>query len=265
MRSASTGTRLGLLDLARVGSRLAAIAAVSAVDYVALRGSLLFAPLFGVERVRVRAAFLRFWARSLARVLGIRVRVEGAVPRPPFLLVSNHLGYVDVVVLASLVGGAFVARHDLAGWPFLGGMSRAAGTLFLRRDRKRDLTRVGGEIQGVITRGGGVVLFPEGTSSAGSTVLPFRAGLLAAAAGTETGVTHATLSYAVPGDHGPASEIVCWWGDMAFGGHFLRLLRIPGFDATVRFGDGPLHERDRKILAEALWQAVSKQFRPVSP
>ena len=81
-------------------------------------------------------------------------------------MVANHLGYVDVILLASQVEGVFVARGDLARWPLMGWLSRSVNTLFLDRANRRDLPRVGAEVAETLKRGVGVFLFPEGTSTA---------------------------------------------------------------------------------------------------
>ncbi|HKX45760.1 MAG TPA: 1-acyl-sn-glycerol-3-phosphate acyltransferase, partial [Planctomycetota bacterium] len=115
-----------------------------------------------------------------------------------------------------------------------------------------------------LARGHTVVLFPEGTSSRGVEVLPFRPSLLEPAAGGGFPVVPAAVSYRTPAGAPPASRAVCWWGDMTFAGHFVRLLGLPGFDARVAFGSEAPREPDRKVLADNLWQAVRAQFEPVA-
>ena len=113
--------------------------------------------------------------------------------------------------------------------------------------------------------GRGVVVFPEGTSSSGSDVPAFRPSLLETAVQTDYAVSYASLAYrALPGEN-PAYRSICWWGDMPFAGHFFRLLAMPGFQASVSFGDEPIRHQDRKILAEQLHGAVRGIFEPSAP
>lgn len=212
---------------------------------------------------RWRAGIFRAWAAGTARVIRMRIEVRGSAPRPPFFLVSNHLGYVDVILLASLLDCVFIAKSDVAGWPVLGRLCRSVSTLFIDRESKRDIPRVIDSVADTLKAGVGVILFPEATSSDGSGVLPFRPSLLEAAARARLPVSYATLTYRTPEGATPAYLSVCWWGEMTFGPHLLKLLRLPGFHATVVFGAQSFREDDRKILAQKLRHAIEEQFLPV--
>ncbi len=210
-----------------------------------------------------RGRVLRVWARSLTRILGVRVSSAGTPPTGPFFLVSNHLGYLDVVVLGSQVPCVFVARGDLAGWPVLGRLCRSAGTVFIDRSNKRDIPRAIAGIEDVLADGAGVIVFPEGTSSGGESVLPFRPPLLDVPAREGIPVSWVAISYgSVPGEP-PPQRTICWWGGMPFGSHALRLFGLRQIRATVAWGDTPVVARDRKILAGRLHEAVARRFRPV--
>jgi 1-acyl-sn-glycerol-3-phosphate acyltransferase len=108
------------------------------------------------------------------------------------------------------------------------------------------------------------VLFPEGTSTSGRDVLAFRPALLAPAAELGLPVRHAALAYATPPGTPPAPDSVCWWGDAAFAGHFLRLLGLPWIEARVAFGAEPIAAADRKLLATRLQRAVADRFVPLT-
>jgi len=215
------------------------------------------------RRARWQALMLHRWARSAAFILGLKIEASCNAPAAPFLLVSNHLSYVDVVVFASRLDCLFIAKKDVESWPIIGSLCRSVGTIFIDRRNQRDLARVNGEIAQALEDGRGVILFAEGTSSEGSTVLPFRSSLLEAAARGTFPVSYAAVSYRVLGDDPPASLSVCWWGDMTFGSHFTELLRIKRIQATVSFGSDEIRADDRKVLAERLWLEVNRLFIPV--
>jgi 1-acyl-sn-glycerol-3-phosphate acyltransferase len=178
-------------------------------------------------------------------------------------LVSNHLSYVDVVVFASQFHCLFVAKKDVESWPIIGTLCRSVGTVFIDRRNRRDLTRVNDGIAQALEDGCGVILFPEGTSTKGSSVLPFRSSLLEAAAIQGFPVSSAAVSYRVLADDPPASLSVCWWGDMTFGSHFAELLQLRRIEATVSFGSTEIRAGDRKVLAERLWFEVNRLFVPM--
>ena len=110
--------------------------------------------------------------------------------------------------------------------------------------------------------GEGVMIFPEGTSSKGESVLPFRPPLLEAAAASDVPVSCAALRYITPEDQPAAHMTVCWWGGMTFSDHLVRLLRLPGFVAEISYSDESIIEADRKRLAERLWAEVDRMFVP---
>lgn len=211
-----------------------------------------------------RRHFLRA-ARALLWTLGVRVTVHGQRPEPPFLLVTNHLGYVDILVLASVVGGVFLSKAEVRTWPLLGWITAEFGTIYVDRADRRDIPRTLAAVEQAWSERRGVTLFPEGTSSSGATVEPFRSPLLALPARKGLPVHAAALSYRTePGDP-PAHLAVCWWGDMELTPHLLGLLRLRRVEATLDFCAEPLRERDRKLLAERLRDAVAARFQPVFP
>ena len=243
--------------------RLFLVVKLTAIGYLTVTvGSLLTLPL-PRRRARWRHLCFRLWSRAILAVLGARVESRGTPPEAPFFLVTNHLSYVDVLVLASQVDAVFIAKSEVAGWPFIGGLCRSVGTLFVDRRAHRDLPRVIAAIDGTLAAGQGVVLFPEGTSTRGEEVARFHPSLLQVAARARYPVSYGSLHYATPVDATPAHLAVCWWGDMEFSGHFWRLLALPGFRVTLAFGNERIQDEDRKRLATRLWRAVDGLFTPV--
>jgi 1-acyl-sn-glycerol-3-phosphate acyltransferase len=216
----------------------------------------------GVER---RRRVVRGWARVLARILQIRIIASGPVPRPPFLLVANHLSYLDVIVLASLVDTIFVAKREVRGWPLFGPLARAIGCIFVDRENPRDALRVATAIQDAVRAGHGVVLFAEGTSSDGSTVLELRPALLEWPARAGHEVHTAALSYHTAATDPEAGQALCWWGDMSFLPHLAGVCRLGPSGARVVFGDRTVAAADRRNLARSLRTALLADFTPSGP
>src|SRR3712207_3673174 len=121
----------------RAVSRLTALCVVTGALYAgwAVGAALTF--VRGRVRVRWRGLVFRVWARTSAVLMGMRLGVTGEAPRPPFLLVPNHLSYVDVVALAASCECLFVAKKEVASWPVVGRLCRGAGAIFIDRQRRR--------------------------------------------------------------------------------------------------------------------------------
>nr|XP_061813420.1 lyso-ornithine lipid O-acyltransferase-like [Nerophis lumbriciformis] len=212
------------------------------------------------RQLRWRNWIFEQWAGVLQRALGLRVECQGEPPEGDFFLVSNHQTYLDIIVLGSFTSASYVAKLDLRSWPVIGGVLRAADTIFVDRGRKRDLLRVMRLIDDSRARGLGVLLFPEGTTGRGDCVLPIKPSLLDYPARRSIPVHYVTLSYATRDPQRPAQEWVSWWGESEFGPHFWRLLKLPRIDVQVRFGEAPISDPMRKQLADRLHLAMSRQF-----
>lgn len=211
--------------------------------------------------LRVRQASV--WARVALRVMGIRVTRDGDAPRPPFFLVSNHLSYIDVLVLWSQVDVYFLAKSELGGWPVLGPLIRAAGTLFIDRSKARGVLPAIEAVREKLSLDCGTLVFAEGTSSSGESLLPLRTNLFEVPARGDFPVRVACLHYATDDPRHPPRMEVAWWGDMAFGGHFYRLLTMRRVRARVRFAPEEIHGSDRKVLAAEVAEVMERIFEPV--
>lgn len=246
----------------RVLWKLPAVVAVTMIAYVSVGISRPFRRWLGARQVRFRNRMFTWWGHAFLRVVGARLHVEGPRPRGAFYLVTNHLGYLDIVVLAALVDAAFVAKKELRHWPVIGLGIALFDTIFVDRSRRRDVLRVLDAMSGSLHDEMGVIVFPEATSASGDEMLPFKPSLLDFAARRELPVHYATISYRTPEGSPPARESVCWWGDMPFGPHVFEFLSLPGLEVRVRFGDEPVHDPDRKVLAETLRERMERIFEP---
>ncbi len=239
------------------------------------RFALLFIATFGVyglwlalslfipNKVYWRQLILGWWAASFVRIANCDIEIIGTPPKAPFFLVANHLGYFDIPVVRTAVKGVFVAKHDIETWPFVGTMVRNMGTIYVNRERRRDIPRAGHEVIEKLSHGEGVIVFPEGTSSKGETVLPFNSSFLAFAAQTDVPVSYVSISYRTrEGDPRP-SEAICWWDETPLLKHILQLFSLPRFTAILNFGDEPIVNADRKQLASELRERVKRHFIPV--
>ena len=202
-----------------------------------------------------RAAWMQRAARRQLKVFRCFPDVSGSIPKSG-LLVSNHLGYFDILLICSVAPAVFVSRADVRGWPLFGWLAKLGGTIFIQRERRMDVGAANREIQTVLDAGLLLVVFPEGTSSNGETILPFRASLLEPALRGGYEISIACLQYEL--DDGDPKTEVCYWGDHSFFPHLLNLLGKKSIRAKLRFGKFTCTTGDRKELAKQLHAAVSE-------
>jgi 1-acyl-sn-glycerol-3-phosphate acyltransferase len=200
-----------------------------------------------------RAAWLHRASRRHLRIFNCTTAVAGPVPRRG-LLVSNHLSYLDILVLSSITPAVFVSKSEVRSWPLFGWLATLGGTVFIERARRTHVGVVNREIESALADGVLVVVFPEGTSSDGDTVLPFRSPLLEPVVSGGHTIATSYLHYELP--DGDARTEVCYWGDHVFFSHILHLLGKRRVHANVRFGEFHRTTDDRKELAGQLREAV---------
>jgi lyso-ornithine lipid O-acyltransferase len=203
--------------------------------------------------------FPNIFFRVVTRFMSIRIDLEGApVSGRPCLYVANHLSWLDILVLSAVAPVCFIAKHEVARWPLFGLLATVGRTIYIDRDRRYDVKAVCAAIRQRLSQGECVVLFPEGTSSDGNRLLPFRSALLGAAdfemGGEPVLVQPVTIAYT--GVYGiPLGRvrrpIFAWHGKMELLSHLLGVGRIGPFEATVDFHP-PSTVKDmggRKLLA----------------
>ncbi|MEZ5276333.1 MAG: lysophospholipid acyltransferase family protein [Opitutaceae bacterium] len=208
-----------------------------------------------------RANWLQRWSRRTLALLDIEVVVRGTEPVPG-LITSNHLSYLDVLVLSSIRPQVFLAKNEVAGWPLFGAFARWAGTVFIDRRRRSEVSSKGVAFQEVVEAGLPVTVFLEGTTTDGSTVLPFRTALLEPAIRTGWAITPCAIHYEAFGAE--ASDTLCYHGEMTLVPHLLTLMgRVDYSRAEVCFGEPVMREEDRKKLAADLHQKVVRMKREI--
>ncbi|MSO75455.1 MAG: 1-acyl-sn-glycerol-3-phosphate acyltransferase [Alphaproteobacteria bacterium] len=199
----------------------------------------LFAVAFGL---RLAERLPRFYHRSCWRLLGIEVETHGIVsPARPTLFVANHSSYLDIIVLGGLVPASFVAKTEVADWPFFGTLARLQRSVLVDRRARSTATQRDALLKR-LEAGDNLILFPEGTSNDGNRVLPFKSALFSVAerriggnpvlvqpvSVTYAGLDGMPLGYAL-------RPLVAWYGDMDLGGHLWTLAGLGRLLVVVEF------------------------------
>ena len=211
---------------------------------------------------------INWYSRLALRLMRVKVIARGRTPADGenFLMVSNHMSYLDMIVLASVQPSVFVTSVDMGQVFFLGTMAEIGGSLFVERRNRDRIDHDVAQIEYALNRGFDVTLFPEGTSGNGVEVLPFKRSLLTAALNSGTPVLPVTLKY-FEIDGKPFSEenrdIVCWYGRQSFLPHFFRLLSVKSVSAKVTFG-APVRAEvgmTKHTLTDDLHRTISREYR----
>jgi lyso-ornithine lipid O-acyltransferase len=204
-------------------------------------------------RRRARAVWLQRICRRVLRIFQSEIQTTGTIPSGG-LLICNHLSYLDILVLSSVTPAIFVAKREVKSWPVMGLLAQLAGTVFIDRERRTHVGEVNDQVQNALNDGALVVIFPEGTSSDGKKILPFKSSLLEPATQQKYPLTVGCIQYTLT--DGDAGAEVCYWGDAVFLPHLLNLLSKRSVHASVRFAQIQNHSTNRKQLAQQLHSKV---------
>lgn len=216
-------------------------------------------PLFGMQRP-VTPYLTQGVCRAAFVILGMGHVVRGAPMQERGAVVANHVSWLDIFALNARKRIYFVSKSEVAGWPGIGWLARATGTVFINRD-PRDARRQQILFERRLLAGHRLLFFPEGTSTDGTLVLPFKSTLFQAFFSDELHhrllIQPVTLIYRAP--EGEDLRFYGWWGEMGFGPHLIKVLAAPRngqveviYHAPVRVDDFP----NRKSLAAHVEQTV---------
>jgi len=214
-----------------------------------------------------------FFAGLVLRLYGVRVTATGggklATLHKGHLVVSNHLSYVDVLVIASLAPSVFVTSIELRNTLLLGQLARLSGSLFVERRKAAGLRQEIDAITAVLNQGFSVVLFPEGTTFNGDHVHPFKQSLLDTAVKAHCAILPVCIRYQrVNGRPISASsrDSVLYYGGISFFRHFPRFLTLRSVEVAISVLH-PIHARtdeSRKHLAERAHGAISAEYQALA-
>jgi 1-acyl-sn-glycerol-3-phosphate acyltransferase len=233
-------------------------AAVRAVVLVAwLLLILPFVVVFWALRLQtLRGTMARLFVAGALHVLGMRVTTIGAPSDlRPLMVVSNHTSYLDVFLIGAQLTVSFTPKREVRNWPFIGWLCVLADCVFVER-RPAHMEAARAEMAKRIHAGRVLCLFPEGTTSNGKELKPFKSGFLSLAEQFELPVQPASIAYTHIGHSiitDDMREMAAWVGDATFFDHFWNVLGMPGIRATIRW-HAPLQLSDftdRKALTKA--------------
>ncbi len=198
--------------------------------------------------------------RILARAFRIKVSIKGKIShKEPVMFVSNHMSYVDIMVLGASLPGSFVSKAEVKKWPLMGWIASLSGCVFVSRKRSGTTNQIG-DLEKAIDSGKNLILFPEGTTSDGKGVLPFKSSLFKIAEARDITIQPVTITYThINGLPIQANERVkiAWVGDAELMPHLNEFVNLGIVRAEVKIHEPLSVKGDRKQLAEAAHAVVA--------
>ena len=204
------------------------------------------------------------WFETLLEILGVEVKASGERPSSTaFLIVANHISWLDILVLRSLFSTCFIAKEEIARWPVVGPMAREAGTIFIGRNSLSSFRETLSASRKSLHQKIPITVFPEGTTTTGDRLLPFKTGVFDLCTETGSPALPVSIRYETPG--GLQLTSVSYTGDEPFFRSFGRTLREPRVVVRVYLSPPVFPEgKDRRTMAGACQEAVANGLAKLS-
>ncbi|MHB1676420.1 MAG: lysophospholipid acyltransferase family protein [Sulfuriferula sp.] len=222
------------------------------VFFIALiaAGLMILAFIFPYLSQLRRGRIIQGWTRVMLRTLGIRLQISGTPPVGAALMVANHVSWVDPFLLMARHAMCFVAKAEIRDWPVFGWLAAQAGTVFIRRDRLRDLVKVAQAFVAHLAAGSAVGLFPESTTTDGTRLLPFKAALFQVAINAKADCYPVAIHY--------DNSAAIWIEDMGLLSSFWRVMAQPRITAHITYCPAIRYQaQTRQNLASASASAIA--------
>jgi 1-acyl-sn-glycerol-3-phosphate acyltransferase len=202
--------------------------------------AIIFLPFGSKTHRKVTTFFVPIYGRIFLFIFGIKVKLTNShymERKQNYFIIGNHLSYIDVILLGSQIPVLFVAKKEVRKWPILGTLAWLGGMLFIDRTiTGRTHRPYIHQIAGALKDGFNISLFPEGTSSNGETVLPFKKTIFSCPVLAQKPILPIAIRY-LSVNHQPFSpanrDLVCWYADMKFVDHFWRFLGLKEFSVEI--------------------------------
>lgn len=222
-------------------------------------------PIFLLHKGALSYTIPRLWHKGVCAIIGLKTEIRGTpVHNRQVIYVSNHLSYLDIPAIGAHLKASFIAKEDIAGWPVIGFLARAQQTAFISRSSAK-AKKVANALDVMVKAGKSLILFPEGTSSIGTSVLPFKSSLFSLAQPKDMPpIAIQPFIIDLIDVNGkpltPASrDLYAWYADMEFAPHIWLFLQTSGATVRLTFLDviTPSPEQDRKDLCKSVELQIS--------
>lgn len=214
-----------------------------------------------------KRALVRWWSAKLVRIVGVEVRVEGEPPgesESGAMIAANHVSWLDIFAVSSVRATRFIAKSEIRDWPIAGWIVERSGTLFVRRERRRDTARINEQVRAALAEGDRVGLFPEGLTTEGDQLLPFHSSLFEPAVVNRARVHPCAIRY--ENADGSLCRQMAFAGELSFTQSLALVIRQRGVVARISFA-APIDTagQSRREVAQAAQDSVASLLGLPSP
>src|SRR5689334_15707181 len=201
-----------------------------------LHGAAILKTVFPRASAPRRRELVGWWSAKLLRIVGVVAEVQGAPPEESSrgsMIAANHVSWLDIFAVSSVRSTRFIAKSEIRDWPFAGWVVERAGTIFIRRERRRDTARINALVHEALVAGDRVGLFPEGTTTEGEGLLKFHSSLFEPAIANQARVHPCAIRY----EHADGSlcRAMAYVGELSFMQSLGLVIRQRGVRARVAF------------------------------
>lgn len=218
-----------------------------------MRGALTLLVIFPISKSEIRHAHIKKWSRRLLFLFGIELKINNpqVIPNAPYLLSSNHISWIDIHAINAYKPIRFVAKSEVEAWPIFGWMAKQLGTVFIQRSNSRHAIEVVSNMTRTLETES-ICIFPEGTSTEGNTVRPFKANLFESAVISKSPVLSLAIEY-FDKKTGQKTDVTAFVGEMGLLESMSKILKHRNLSVELTFftpsGSSPPFICDRKSLA----------------
>ena len=250
----------GALHAFRLACVLSAVAVTILILYPLLEASALLRYRQGQRLIST------VFHRIMRALLGLRIHEKGTPSSiRPLIVIANHSSWLDIIVIESVLPAIFVTKHEVAGWPVFGRLAKLKPSIFVDRNRRLQILETINSISSALAAGKAVAIFPEGTSTDGTVVLPFRSALFGAVRETLHSAEHLPAIFIQPVSVayvGPKRRLAVWALEdtIKFFPHLLQVVGLHRIEVALTWGEPIPADMicDRKILAKRLEETVRR-------
>lgn len=187
--------------------------------------------LYSASEAKTKRDALKIrWLKRFSTIVNLHIIKEGELPQRRAILVSNHISWLDIIVIGQYLPAYFVAKSDIASWPIIGYLAKQGGTIFIRRGNKQHIKTSAEKMVWLLKQNSNIVAFPEGTTTQGDEVLHFHPSLFQPALLTRSAIQPVALQY-----QGMAKQLAPFVGDDTFVPHLIQMLSMDKIEVRLSF------------------------------